>query len=75
MDDAAQAIAVHVCAWRGAISERPLDCEKIGAFKGVFIPAAISGLLENAMYIALDQAQSMAETDSNGLNLSELEAA
>ncbi len=74
IDEAAQAIAVHICAWRGAIAERPHDCEKFGAFKGVFVQAAVSGLLENAMYMALDQAQSIAEADVGDLDLSDLEA-
>ena len=75
IDDAAQVIAIHVCAWHGPIVKRPPDCNKSLVFNGIFVQAAISELLENTMYMALDQAQSMAEADDLGLDLSGLEVA
>ena len=74
IDEAAQAIGIHICAWRGLLSERPGECKPIDAFKGVFAPVAVAGLLENAMYMAVDQAQSMADAGDGSLDLSAMEA-
>lgn len=75
LDEAAHAITVDICAWVGAVALRPTQCSKIQAFRAAFIPVAVSSLIENVMYVSLDQAQTIAGSGVGNLDLSELEAA
>ncbi|MCW2362459.1 MULTISPECIES: protein kinase domain-containing protein [Sphingobium] len=73
VDEAAQAISLSVVAWRGDSAQRPAKSSNAGTFMGVFVPATVSGLLENVMYMAVDQAQTV-NADCE-LNLCGVEAA
>ena len=59
VDEAAQAISLSISGWRGGDAQQPGGSESVGKFIGVFVPATVSILLENVMYMAVDQAQTI----------------
>lgn len=76
LDEAAQAVVVLVCAWLGGVDDRPAGLEAVEGYRGIFAPAAISSLLENAMYLAVDKAQSYGGSVGAGaLDLGDMGAA
>lgn len=73
VDEAAQAISLSISAWRGGDAQKQATSVNAGMFIGVFVPATVSGLLENVMYMAVDQAQTM--NGDGDLDLRGVEAA
>ncbi len=75
LDQSAQAVIVHVGAWLGGVDVQPAELATIEGYRGILATPAISTLLETAMYLAVDQAQSHGNAAGpKALNLSELEA-
>lgn len=58
IDPQAQAVGVSLGAWLGSPQSRPELVSEVTAFEGIFVPSSLSALLESAMYLSLDQAQS-----------------
>lgn len=76
LDEAAQAVSIGICAWLGGAPQKPDGIAATGAYKGMLVPTALSTLLENAMYMAVDQAQSqLGGVENAAINLNELEEA
>ncbi|MGY4366810.1 hypothetical protein ACVW1A_002875 [Bradyrhizobium sp. LB1.3] len=75
LDETAQAVRIGLCAWLGSPASKPATMKMTEAFEGIFTPATLSGMIEDAMYLALDRAQIECSGDEGvAISLSDLEA-
>jgi hypothetical protein len=75
LDEAAQAVRIGLCAWLGSPTSRPSTANVTGAFKGIFTQPTLSAIIEDAMYLALDRAQTESSRDQGvAISLRDLEA-